>query len=106
MNQGRLWTVVSPTIGLPLFLGSVAVMSFTIHLAVLNHSSWYKEFFNGTGMIKSASAETVVAPNADLATAETPAMAVEVAQAPVVQGDAGRSFILTIKPKDPSADPS
>ncbi len=27
MNQGRIWTVVKPTVGLPLFLGSVAVTS-------------------------------------------------------------------------------
>jgi hypothetical protein len=30
MNQGRIWCVVSPTVGLPLFLGAVAVISFTV----------------------------------------------------------------------------
>jgi light-harvesting protein B-800-850 alpha chain len=108
MNQGRIWTVVNPSVGLPLFLGSVAVMSFTVHLAVLNHSSWYKEFFNGTGMgmAKAASAETLVAPDADLASVAKSELAIEVAQAPAIEGDDSTSIILKIKPKDPVADPS
>jgi light-harvesting protein B-800-850 alpha chain len=35
MNQGRVWCVVNPTIGLPAFLGSVALISFTVHFAVI-----------------------------------------------------------------------
>jgi len=98
MNQGRLWTVVSPNVGLPLVLGSVALMSFTVHLAVLNHSSWYKDFFNGN-LNKTASAEEIIAPaNADVAKVETSVMSVEVAEAPLT--DTGASFIVKIKPKD------
>jgi light-harvesting protein B-800-850 alpha chain len=107
MNQGRIWCVVNPTIGLPLFLGSVALMSFTVHFAVINNSSWMKDFYNGTGMVKTASTvEETAMPTADVAKAETPALAVEVAQAPVVEGEQSTSFILKIKPKDPALDPS
>ena len=47
MNQGRIWTVVSPTVGLPLFLGVVALMSFVIHFAVLLNTDWFPRFFAG-----------------------------------------------------------
>lgn len=47
MNQGRIWCVVQPTVGLPLFLGAVALMSFTVHGAILSNSSWFPAFFGG-----------------------------------------------------------
>jgi light-harvesting protein B-800-850 alpha chain len=47
MNQGRLWTVVNPSIGLPLFLAAVAVTSVIIHLAILTHTTWLPAFYNG-----------------------------------------------------------
>ena len=37
MNNARIWTVVKPSVGLPLFLGAVAVTSVVIHLAILTH---------------------------------------------------------------------
>lgn len=47
MNQGRIWCVVNPTVGLPLFLGSVAVTSLIVHYAVLSNSTWFAAFFGG-----------------------------------------------------------
>jgi len=47
MNQGRIWCVVKPTVGLPLFLGSVALISLIIHFAVLNNTTWFPAFFGG-----------------------------------------------------------
>jgi light-harvesting protein B-800-850 alpha chain len=76
MNQGRIWCVVNPTVGLPLFLGSVALMSFTVHFAVLNNSSWMKDFYNGVPL-KAATAETAVEPVAKVATAVEPKMVFE-----------------------------
>lgn len=35
MNQGRIWCVVKPTVGLPLFIGGVLVMSVLVHLTVI-----------------------------------------------------------------------
>lgn len=47
MNQGRIWCVVKPTIGLPLFLGSVALISLIVHFAILNNTTWFPAFFGG-----------------------------------------------------------
>nr|WP_294505205.1 light-harvesting protein [uncultured Rhodopila sp.] len=47
MNQGRLWTVVNPSIGLPLFLAAVAITSVIIHLALLTHTTWLPAYYNG-----------------------------------------------------------
>jgi len=47
MNQGRIWTVVKPTVGLPLFLGSVAVTSLIVHYAVLSHTTWMAAYWEG-----------------------------------------------------------
>lgn len=47
MNQGRIWCVVSPTVGLPLFLGAVAAISFTVHFAVLNNVTWFAAYWQG-----------------------------------------------------------
>jgi len=55
MNQGKIWTVVNPTVGLPLFLGAVAVTSLLVHFAILNNTTWYSAFLNG-----GAKAKTVV----------------------------------------------
>ena len=35
MNQGRIWCVVNPTVGLPLFIGGVAVTSLVVHASVM-----------------------------------------------------------------------
>ncbi len=47
MNQGRIWCVVKPTVGLPLFLGSVAVTSLIVHYAILSHTKWFSEYWEG-----------------------------------------------------------
>lgn len=47
MNQGRIWCVVNPTVGLPLFLGAVATISFVVHHAVMNNTPWVAAFFSG-----------------------------------------------------------
>lgn len=47
MNQSRMWLVVKPTVGLPLFLGGVAVIAFTVHFAILNNTTWFPAFFGG-----------------------------------------------------------
>jgi light-harvesting protein B-800-850 alpha chain len=56
MNQGRLWLVVPPAVGLPLFLGAVAVVSVVIHLALLTHTTWLPAYYNG----KAKSAALVI----------------------------------------------
>ncbi|WP_375594079.1 light-harvesting protein [Algihabitans albus] len=47
MNQGRIWCVVKPTVGLPLFLGGVALISLLVHFSLLFNTSWFPAFFQG-----------------------------------------------------------
>jgi light-harvesting protein B-800-850 alpha chain len=96
MNQGRIWCVVSPTVGLPLFLGSVALMSFTVHFAVLNNTTWMSNFFNGVPL-KAASLETTVAPVA-LATPRVAPM-LSVAEVATVPAGAAPVYTVKLKPK-------
>ncbi|MCW2274568.1 light-harvesting protein [Rhodoblastus acidophilus] len=59
MNQGKIWTVVNPAIGLPLMLGAVAITALLVHLAVLTHTTWFPAYMQG-GLKKAASIEHVV----------------------------------------------
>jgi light-harvesting protein B-800-850 alpha chain len=55
MNQGRIWTVVKPTVGLPLLLGSVTVIAILVHYAVLSHTTWVSKYWAGkTAAIESS----------------------------------------------------
>ena len=61
MNQGRIWCVVNPTVGLPLFIGGVAVTSLVVHASVMTHTTWMSNFFEG-GAAKTASIQSTTAP--------------------------------------------
>jgi len=54
MNNAKMWLVVNPTVGIPLFLGAVAVGSFAVHLAVVSQFSWYGNFVRGESMRDAA----------------------------------------------------
>ena len=56
MNNSKIWLVVKPTVGVPLFLSAVAVGSFAVHVAVLSNTSWVSDFLKGQEMGSSASA--------------------------------------------------
>ena len=78
MNQGKIWLVVNPSIGLPAFLGGVALISLAVHSAVLNKTEWYPAFYSGHAKAKAASVETttpvakaVAAPEVVVAAADT-----------------------------------
>jgi light-harvesting protein B-800-850 alpha chain len=47
MINGRMWCVVNPTVGIPLFLGAVAVGSFAVHVSVLTNTGWVSDFLSG-----------------------------------------------------------
>jgi light-harvesting protein B-800-850 alpha chain len=59
MNNAKMWMVVSPNIGIPLFLGAVAVGSFSVHLAVLNNTTWVADFLAGRALGSSAPTASV-----------------------------------------------
>lgn len=50
MNNAKMWLVVKPTVGVPLFLSAVAVGSFAVHVAVLSNTSWVSDFLSGVEM--------------------------------------------------------
>jgi len=47
MNNAKMWLVVPPAVGIPVFLGAVAVGSFSVHVAVLSNTSWVSDFLSG-----------------------------------------------------------
>ena len=50
MNNAKMWLVVSPSVGVPVFLGAVAVGSFAVHVSVLSSTSWVGDFLKGQPM--------------------------------------------------------
>lgn len=58
MIYGKMWLHVKPGVGIPLFLGAVAVSSFAVHVALVTNTTWVKRFLNG----KEVAVATVDAP--------------------------------------------
>jgi light-harvesting protein B-800-850 alpha chain len=54
MIYGKIWTVVKPSVGIPLFLTAVAVGSFAVHVALLTNTTWVKRFLNGPSVMEAA----------------------------------------------------
>jgi light-harvesting protein B-800-850 alpha chain len=63
MIYGKIWLHVKPSVGIPLFLGAVAVSSFAVHYALLTHTTWLPKYYEGAGARaaapKTASADMV-----------------------------------------------
>jgi len=61
MNNAKMWLVVKPTVGIPLFLTGVAVGSFAVHVAVLTNTGWVGDFLKGQelGTSEMAAATTL-----------------------------------------------
>jgi light-harvesting protein B-800-850 alpha chain len=64
MNQGRIWTVVNPTVGLPLLLGSVTVIALLVHFAVLSNTAWFPKYWQGGSVAAAPVAAPAPAPAA------------------------------------------
>jgi light-harvesting protein B-800-850 alpha chain len=56
MIYGKIWCVVKPSVGIPLFLGAVALSSFAVHTMLVTHTTWVKRFLNGGTAVVAASA--------------------------------------------------
>lgn len=71
MNQGKVWRVVNPSVGVPIFLGSVVVASLVVHGALMIKTDWFGNYWNGGSLsMKPKAVATVPAP-AVVATAPT-----------------------------------
>jgi light-harvesting protein B-800-850 alpha chain len=97
MNQGRIWCVVNPTVGLPLFLGSVALTSLAVHYTVLTHTTWMGAFFEGGKSKAKASLEESVSPVA-LNSKAVPGYVISVAPVSADNVRLGSSFVVTVAP--------
>jgi light-harvesting protein B-800-850 alpha chain len=100
MNQGRIWCVVSPTVGLPLFLGAVAVTSLIVHTAILTHSSWYGPYVGIVPRAKTAMNDTGDAGSKVASTAmKTDAgFTINVAPASSEPGQVNQAVVITVTP--------
>lgn len=47
MNNAKMWLVVNPSVGVPVFLGAVAVGSFAVHVAIVTNTTWVSDFLSG-----------------------------------------------------------
>jgi light-harvesting protein B-800-850 alpha chain len=69
MIYGKIWLVVKPSVGIPVFLGAVAVSSFAVHYALLTHTTWVPKFLNGSSPVVAAAPAAAAA----MATPDEPA---------------------------------
>jgi light-harvesting protein B-800-850 alpha chain len=88
--------VVNPTVGLPLFLGSVALTSLAVHAAVLTNTTWFGTYWQGA---KGKTAMETTTPRATPA-ASTANSAFSITVTPVAATDANKpaSFVVTVTP--------
>ncbi len=71
MNQGKIWLVVKPTVGLPLFLGGVTVIALAVHAAVLTNTKWYPAYYSGKAAVAAVMPKTAQATPATATLAAT-----------------------------------
>jgi light-harvesting protein B-800-850 alpha chain len=96
MNQGRIWCVVNPTVGLPLFLGSVALTSLAVHTAVMTHTTWMGNYWQGKA--KTVAMNGTAASVASLSSEAQPGFVVSVNPVAASAGSTGTSFVVTVAP--------
>ena len=65
MIYAKMWTVVRPQVGIPLFIAGVAVASFSVHLALTMNTTWVKKFLNGNSAQVASAPAAAAAPAAD-----------------------------------------
>ncbi len=65
MNNAKMWLVVKPTVGIPLFLSAVAIGSFAVHVAVLSKTNWYEDYLLGNELGTSAGQAALELRNGD-----------------------------------------
>ncbi|MFQ3623256.1 MAG: light-harvesting protein [Acetobacteraceae bacterium] len=95
MNNGRIWCVVNPSVGLPLFLGGVATIALIVHASVLSNTTWMANYWQGSSPRK-AQVETTT----QTVAAQVPADAPYTVNVMPVSGLEGTTaFVVTITPR-------
>ncbi|MEM6357855.1 MAG: light-harvesting protein [Pseudomonadota bacterium] len=90
MNNSRMWLVVNPTVGIPVFLGAVAVGSFCVHVAVLSNTTWVSDFLSG----KELGSTETAAIEGEVKTAAIPSGALKASTASVAAFDGQRVQVV------------
>ena len=54
MIYSKMWLVVKPSVGIPVFIAAVAIASFSVHLALTMNTTWVKGFLNGGAKVVAA----------------------------------------------------
>ena len=57
MIYGKLWCVVKPSVGIPLFLSAVAISSFLVHYMLLTHTTWLPAYYQGKPAVSAPVAD-------------------------------------------------
>jgi light-harvesting protein B-800-850 alpha chain len=75
MIYGKLWCVVKPSTGIPLFLSAVAISSFLVHFMLLTHTTWLPKYYEGatakTAAVEAPANTAAAPPTISLAAAPT-----------------------------------
>lgn len=99
MNQGRIWCVVHPTVGLPLLLGSVAITALVVHASVLTHTTWFGNYWQGASKAKTAENTGASTPAlASVIPNSGSAYAISVTPVAGVPGKTEASFVISVVP--------
>jgi len=56
MTNGKMWLVVNPTVGIPVFFAGIVVASLSIHTAILLNSDFFPAFLKGGSKAAAAAA--------------------------------------------------
>lgn len=102
MNQGRIWCVVNPTVGLPLFLGGVATISLLVHASVMSHTNWVGRFWQGGAKAKTADSGSI-RPTVVGQSQSAPGFNFTVQSMTPVEGSSQPSFVIVVTPVNPAA---
>jgi light-harvesting protein B-800-850 alpha chain len=93
MNQGRIWCVVNPTVGLPLLIGGVCVTSLIVHATVLAHTTWFGNYWQGKAARTALNTSAVPS----LTSSAQPGFTVSVNPVATASNN-GASFVVTVAP--------
>jgi light-harvesting protein B-800-850 alpha chain len=69
MNQGKVWRVVNPSVGVPIFLGAVVVASLVVHGALMIKTDWFGAYWNGASLSGKGKAVAMAPATTSVATA-------------------------------------
>ena len=99
MNQGRIWCVVNPSVGLPLLLGSVAITSLIVHASVMTHVTWMGDYWSGSRRVRAVPAADIGSPTHVAGVAGAPAFSIKVTPVAAVPGKSDASFVVVVTPE-------